>query len=130
MPRRRTESNQTTPTGFVVQLVGSKTWILYDELLPFPRADLKYKPAAADLGEPIAVLELRPGDLMYIPRSEGNQSAGKVERDRQTDREMGGGETTRAERGGKVKRSGGEGCSRGCTWGQMVCVLRVHMWRF
>lgn len=57
-----------TLKGIVVQLVGSKTWMLYDEMLPAPRADLKYKPAAADLGEPIAVLQLNPGDLMYIPR--------------------------------------------------------------
>ncbi|CAN0056220.1 unnamed protein product, partial [Hapterophycus canaliculatus] len=61
--------------GIVVQLVGSKTWILYDEILPSPRADLKYKPAAADLGEPIAVLELRPGDLMYIPRGWPHEAA-------------------------------------------------------
>lgn len=52
----------------MVQLTGSKTWVLYDEMLPFPRPDLKYKPASADLGEPIAVLELHPGDMMYIPR--------------------------------------------------------------
>lgn len=52
----------------MVQLAGSKTWILYDEMMPAPRPDLKFKPAAADLGEPIAVLELHPGDLMYIPR--------------------------------------------------------------
>lgn len=54
----------------MVQLAGSKKWILYDEILPAPRADLKYKPKAADLGEPIAELELKPGDLMYIPRQE------------------------------------------------------------
>ncbi|CAN0251695.1 unnamed protein product, partial [Scytosiphon promiscuus] len=44
-------------------------------MLPSPRADLKYKPAAADLGEPIAVLELRPGDLMYIPRGWPHEAA-------------------------------------------------------
>lgn len=54
--------------GIVVQLAGSKMWMLYDEMVPFPRPDLKYKPASADLGEPIAVLELHPGDMMYIPR--------------------------------------------------------------
>lgn len=63
---------ETSPSlsclGIVVQLAGSKTWVLYDEMVPFPRPDLKYKPASADLGEPIAVLELHPGDMMYIPR--------------------------------------------------------------
>eukprot|EP00903_Cladosiphon_okamuranus_P011091 g10467.t1 len=61
--------------GIVVQLTGSKTWVLYDEMVPFPRPDLKYKPASADLGEPIAVLELHPGDMMYIPRGWPHEAA-------------------------------------------------------
>lgn len=55
-------------SGIIVQLAGSKTWVLYDEMVPFPRVDQHYKPASADLGEPIAVIELHPGDMMYIPR--------------------------------------------------------------
>ncbi|CAN0584525.1 unnamed protein product, partial [Ectocarpus sp. 12 AP-2014] len=54
--------------GIVVQLTASKTWILYDEMVTMPRPDLKFKPKAAELGEPIAVLDLHPGDMMYIPR--------------------------------------------------------------
>lgn len=65
-----------TLQGIVVQLTGSKRWILYDEMVTAPRADLKYKPTAADLGEPIAELELNPGDLMYIPR-QGKGGKGK-----------------------------------------------------
>ncbi|CAM9986947.1 unnamed protein product [Ascophyllum nodosum] len=61
--------------GIVVQVAGSKTWVLYDEMVAAPRPDLKYKPAAADLGEPIAVLELHPGDLMYIPRGWPHEAA-------------------------------------------------------
>lgn len=46
-----------------------------------PRADLKYKPSTADLGEPIAVLELNPGDLMYIPRQgRGGKGNEKIKR--------------------------------------------------
>lgn len=52
----------------VVQLAGSKTWIVYDEMVAAPRPDLKFKPPAASLGKPIGVVELNPGDLMYIPR--------------------------------------------------------------
>lgn len=54
--------------GIIVQLAGSKTWMLYDETITVPRPDQKFKPSAALLGEPFSVVELRPGDLMYIPR--------------------------------------------------------------
>ncbi|CAN0541397.1 unnamed protein product [Ectocarpus sp. 8 AP-2014] len=37
-------------------------------MVTVPRPDLKFKPKAAELGEPIAVLDLHPGDMMYIPR--------------------------------------------------------------
>ncbi|CAN0288488.1 unnamed protein product [Ectocarpus sp. 4 AP-2014] len=61
--------------GIVVQLTGSKTWILYDEMVTMPRPDLKFKPKAAELGEPIAVLDLHPGDMMYIPRGWPHEAA-------------------------------------------------------
>ncbi|CAN0193556.1 unnamed protein product [Laminaria digitata] len=44
-------------------------------MITAPRPDLKFKPNAADLGEPIAVLELHPGDLMYIPRGWPHEAA-------------------------------------------------------
>ncbi|CAN0376400.1 unnamed protein product [Ectocarpus sp. 12 AP-2014] len=61
--------------GIVVQLTGSKTWILYDEMVTMPRPEQKFKPKAAELGEPIAVLDLHPGDMMYIPRGWPHEAA-------------------------------------------------------
>lgn len=57
--------------GIIVQVAGSKRWLLYDELVPAPRPDQKFKPPAAMLKDPIAEFDLKPGDLLYIPRQGG-----------------------------------------------------------
>ena len=56
--------------GLVVQLDGAKRWRLYPPLVALPRADLTRKPTAAELAAlpAAAEVELREGDVLYLPR--------------------------------------------------------------
>jgi lysine-specific demethylase/histidyl-hydroxylase NO66 len=54
---------------FILQVAGEKRWRLYapptgEELPRYPSADFD----AADLGEPIASVTIKPGELLYLPR--------------------------------------------------------------
>lgn len=53
--------------GFVVQIEGSKEWIIYEPLMDRPRSDMKYKPKREELKELQRII-LEPGDVLYIPR--------------------------------------------------------------
>jgi bifunctional lysine-specific demethylase and histidyl-hydroxylase NO66 len=47
--------------AFVLQLHGSKRWLIYSQLQQYPSPDTKFKPTAAELGQPIADIILHPG---------------------------------------------------------------------
>eukprot|EP00953_Heterococcus_sp_UTEX-ZZ885_P028757 15330-Heterococcus_DN1.PRE.1 len=54
--------------AFVLQLHGTKRWLLYPQLQEYPSPETKFKPTPAQLGQPIADIVLQPGDFLYIPR--------------------------------------------------------------
>lgn len=60
------EAHMDWMESFVLQLAGTKTWNLFEPLIHLPNADHVVKPRADQL-EPTATLEMRPGDLLYIP---------------------------------------------------------------
>jgi hypothetical protein len=53
--------------SIVVQLEGRKTWRIYEPLLHHPRPRQKFKPRASELGQPVQIVELRKGDVLYLP---------------------------------------------------------------
>jgi hypothetical protein len=53
---------------FIVQTSGNKTWRLYDKELPLPVDNQIYLISQDTLGEPVAEYQLRPGEVLYIPR--------------------------------------------------------------
>lgn len=53
--------------AFVLQVEGRKRWRLYDALVEQPRPDMKFKPRAAEVGEPFVDFVLEAGELLYLP---------------------------------------------------------------
>ncbi len=53
---------------FILQLAGRKTWRIYGQHVRFPTAPPVAPVAPAEAGRPRRVLELAPGDLIYLPR--------------------------------------------------------------
>ncbi len=53
---------------FVLQVAGSKRWLVYPPVFELPLKDQKYSQAMGDPGEPVHDLVLQPGDTLYLPR--------------------------------------------------------------
>ena len=53
---------------FVLQVSGSKRWLVYEPALELPLKHQRYRPEHGAPGEPILDLDLRPGDTLYLPR--------------------------------------------------------------
>jgi hypothetical protein len=54
---------------FVLQIGGSKVWRLFDPPITLPHRTQSFSPIGYTLpSAPIAELELKPGDLLYLPR--------------------------------------------------------------
>ena len=53
---------------FVLQIHGSKRWALYDTPVQLPFRGQSFDPAVTKAGNVTMEFELRPGDMVYIPR--------------------------------------------------------------
>ncbi|SDU31218.1 JmjC domain-containing protein [Stappia sp. ES.058] len=53
---------------FILQLEGTKRWPLFDQRLELPIDRQIHLIDQASVGEPTAVFDLEPGDLLYVPR--------------------------------------------------------------
>ncbi len=53
---------------FVLQVAGSKRWLVYEPLLELPLKDQRYSPDLGVSGEPTLDVTLRAGDTLYLPR--------------------------------------------------------------
>jgi lysine-specific demethylase/histidyl-hydroxylase NO66 len=64
---------------FVLQLSGTKSWVIYPPVLEDPLPSQPWKGTAADAGEPCLSVELAAGDCLYVPR--GFLHAAEAQRD-------------------------------------------------
>ena len=53
---------------FVLQVSGSKRWLVYEPALELPLKHQRYDPQLGRPGEPVADVVLTPGDTLYLPR--------------------------------------------------------------
>jgi hypothetical protein len=53
---------------FVLQVSGSKRWLVYDPALELPLKQQRYRAAHGEPGEVVLDVELRAGDTLYLPR--------------------------------------------------------------
>jgi hypothetical protein len=53
---------------FVLQVSGEKRWLVYEPALELPLRNQKYSAEMGGPGEPVHDLDLRPGDMLYMPR--------------------------------------------------------------
>jgi ribosomal protein L16 Arg81 hydroxylase len=53
---------------FVLQIAGTKQWRIYEPPLALPHRTQSFTPIGYALPAPILELELKPGDLLYLPR--------------------------------------------------------------
>jgi hypothetical protein len=53
---------------FVLQVDGSKRWLVYEPVLELPLRDQRYSPALGEPGEAVLDVTLGPGDTLYLPR--------------------------------------------------------------
>jgi bifunctional lysine-specific demethylase and histidyl-hydroxylase NO66 len=53
---------------FVLQLSGTKSWLIYPPVLEDPLPSQPWKGTAADAAEPCLSVELAAGDCLYVPR--------------------------------------------------------------
>jgi len=53
---------------FVLQIAGTKRWRVFEPPLPLPHRTQSFSPTGYSLPAPTLELELRPGDLLYLPR--------------------------------------------------------------
>ncbi len=53
---------------FVLQIAGMKRWRVFEPPLPLPHRSQPFTPAGYALPAPLLELELKPGDLLYLPR--------------------------------------------------------------
>jgi bifunctional lysine-specific demethylase and histidyl-hydroxylase NO66 len=56
-----------TTSIVVVQLDGTKTWSLWDQLVEMPNNSMAYPLDVDELGPPVAEFQLEPGDILYLP---------------------------------------------------------------
>ncbi|MBD0329506.1 MAG: cupin [Thermoleophilia bacterium] len=53
---------------FVLQVSGSKRWLVYEPVLELPLKHQRYRPALGRPGAAVLDVVLRPGDALYLPR--------------------------------------------------------------
>jgi ribosomal protein L16 Arg81 hydroxylase len=53
---------------FVLQIAGNKRWQLFEPPLTLPHRTQSFTPVGYALPAPVLELELKPGDLLYLPR--------------------------------------------------------------
>jgi ribosomal protein L16 Arg81 hydroxylase len=53
---------------FVLQIAGTKRWRVFAPLRPLPHRSQPFSPIGFALPPPLLELELKPGDLLYLPR--------------------------------------------------------------
>ena len=53
---------------FVLQVSGSKRWLVYEPVLELPLREQRYGRELGAPGEPVLEVELRAGDTLYLPR--------------------------------------------------------------
>jgi Cupin superfamily protein len=53
---------------FVLQISGTKRWLVYDPVLELPLRDQRYSPELGAPGEVVLDVVLGPGDTLYLPR--------------------------------------------------------------
>lgn len=53
---------------FVMQLAGSKHWLVHEPVFEDPLPSQPWKGSSADAGEPCLSVKLRAGDCLYVPR--------------------------------------------------------------
>jgi hypothetical protein len=53
---------------FVLQVAGTKRWLVYDPVLELPLRDQRYSPELGEPGETVLDVVLGPGDTLYLPR--------------------------------------------------------------
>eukprot|EP01043_Picozoa_sp_COSAG02_P031813 COSAG02_NODE_2094_length_9849_cov_9.775282_1_plen_598_part_00 len=53
--------------SIIVQLEGTKRWRIFEPIVQHPRPRQKFKPHIAELGQPVQTVELKRGDMLYLP---------------------------------------------------------------
>jgi ribosomal protein L16 Arg81 hydroxylase len=53
---------------FVLQVAGTKRWAVFPPAIPLPHRSQPFTPVGFALPPPLLSLELKPGDLLYLPR--------------------------------------------------------------
>lgn len=53
---------------FVLQVSGSKRWLVYEPVLELPLRDQRYSAQLGGPGDPVLDVTLAPGDTLYLPR--------------------------------------------------------------
>jgi hypothetical protein len=53
---------------FVLQVAGTKRWLVYDPVLELPLREQRYDPELGPPGETVLDVVLGPGDTLYLPR--------------------------------------------------------------
>ena len=53
---------------FVLQIAGTKRWRVFEPAQPLPHRSQPFSPVGFALPPPLLELELKPGDLLYLPR--------------------------------------------------------------
>ena len=53
---------------FVLQVGGTKRWLVYDPVLELPLRDQRYRPELGAPGDVVLDVVLQPGDTLYLPR--------------------------------------------------------------
>ena len=53
---------------FVLQVAGTKRWLVYEPVLELPLREQRYDPALGDPAETVLDVVLGPGDTLYLPR--------------------------------------------------------------
>jgi lysine-specific demethylase/histidyl-hydroxylase NO66 len=53
---------------FVLQVAGTKRWLVYDPVLELPLREQRYEAELGGPGEPVLDVVLGPGDTLYLPR--------------------------------------------------------------
>jgi ribosomal protein L16 Arg81 hydroxylase len=62
------DTHYDTHDVLVLQIVGSKQWTVFDSPLPLPLSGQRFDPQIHPAGPETMSVELRAGDLLYVPR--------------------------------------------------------------